>query len=236
MALVAAIATFHPFFRHFPRVVLESDSLSASFHLAHDKAKDDAAHRALELLHDMPMSLSSKPQLHVRHVFGAANPMADACSRDHFQELLALCARLGVQSKRLDVPSDVAAFLGSLVPKHGAFNFDLLPLAGDVEVHPGPSGGLSAIADALREAHSLSPPLPPPAAPPSASFRAVAADLCRPTPSLAELTSLVPSRAVRRSVAPPPLSSPLAYGLQPTLAPLSSRHDHLPQLAENHVC
>eukprot|EP00965_Chrysotila_dentata_P079240 2612863-Pleurochrysis_carterae.AAC.1 len=46
MALVAAIATFHPFFRHFPRVVLESDSLSATFHLADDKAKDDAAQRA----------------------------------------------------------------------------------------------------------------------------------------------------------------------------------------------
>eukprot|EP00965_Chrysotila_dentata_P094027 3107639-Pleurochrysis_carterae.AAC.1 len=49
------------------------------------------------------------------------------------QELQALCARLGVQPKRLDVPADVAAFLGSLVPEHGAFNFDLLPLAGDVE-------------------------------------------------------------------------------------------------------
>eukprot|EP00965_Chrysotila_dentata_P088524 2923127-Pleurochrysis_carterae.AAC.1 len=33
MALVAAVATFHTFFRHFPRVVLESDSLSATFHL-----------------------------------------------------------------------------------------------------------------------------------------------------------------------------------------------------------
>eukprot|EP00965_Chrysotila_dentata_P169984 5610875-Pleurochrysis_carterae.AAC.1 len=28
MALLAAVATFHTFFRHFPRVVLESDSLS----------------------------------------------------------------------------------------------------------------------------------------------------------------------------------------------------------------
>eukprot|EP00965_Chrysotila_dentata_P039554 1314731-Pleurochrysis_carterae.AAC.1 len=63
--------------------------------------------------------------------------MADACSRGHFQELHALCARLGKQPKRLDVTSDVAAFLGSLVPEHGAFNFDLLPLAGDIEVHPG---------------------------------------------------------------------------------------------------
>eukprot|EP00965_Chrysotila_dentata_P169985 5610875-Pleurochrysis_carterae.AAC.2 len=82
----------------------------------------------------MPAFLSSKPQLHVRHVFGAANPMADACSRGHFQELHALCARLGVHPKSLDMPcSDVAAFLGSLVPEHGVFNFDLLPLAGDVE-------------------------------------------------------------------------------------------------------
>eukprot|EP00965_Chrysotila_dentata_P080379 2651782-Pleurochrysis_carterae.AAC.1 len=36
MALVAAIDTFHAFFRHFPRVVLDSDSLSATFHLADD--------------------------------------------------------------------------------------------------------------------------------------------------------------------------------------------------------
>eukprot|EP00965_Chrysotila_dentata_P118853 3930383-Pleurochrysis_carterae.AAC.1 len=68
--------------------------------------------------------------------------MADACSRGRIQELHALCARLGVQPKRLDVPADVAAFLGSLVPEHVALNFHLLPLAGDVEVHPGPSGGL----------------------------------------------------------------------------------------------
>eukprot|EP00965_Chrysotila_dentata_P163256 5392310-Pleurochrysis_carterae.AAC.1 len=69
--------------------------------------------------------------------------MADACSRGRIQELHALCARLGVQPKCLDVPPDVATFLGSLAPEHGAFNFDLFPLAGDVEVHPGPSGGLS---------------------------------------------------------------------------------------------
>eukprot|EP00965_Chrysotila_dentata_P148259 4894402-Pleurochrysis_carterae.AAC.1 len=78
MALVAAIATFYPFFRHFPRVFLESDSLSATFHLADEQAKDDAAQRALEYLYALPAFLSSnKPQLHVRHVFGAANPMAD---------------------------------------------------------------------------------------------------------------------------------------------------------------
>eukprot|EP00965_Chrysotila_dentata_P162571 5368031-Pleurochrysis_carterae.AAC.1 len=63
--------------------------------------------------------------------------MADACSRGRIQELHALCARRGVQPKRLDVPADVAAFLGYLVPEHRAFNFDLLPLAGDFEVHPG---------------------------------------------------------------------------------------------------
>eukprot|EP00965_Chrysotila_dentata_P024237 802838-Pleurochrysis_carterae.AAC.1 len=67
MALVAAIATFYPFFRHFPQVVLESDSLSATFHLADERAKEDAAQRALEFLHALPAFLSSKQQLHVRH-------------------------------------------------------------------------------------------------------------------------------------------------------------------------
>eukprot|EP00965_Chrysotila_dentata_P003837 125443-Pleurochrysis_carterae.AAC.1 len=61
MALVAAIATFHPFFRRFPRAVLESDSLSATFHLAGGKGKDDAAQRSLEYLHALPAFLSSKP-------------------------------------------------------------------------------------------------------------------------------------------------------------------------------
>eukprot|EP00965_Chrysotila_dentata_P030805 1026565-Pleurochrysis_carterae.AAC.2 len=101
MALVAAIATFHEFLQHFPRVVLESESLSATFHLADDRAKDDAAQRALEYLHAMPAFLAAKPLLHARHVFGAANPMADACSRGRFQELYGLCARLGVHPKRL---------------------------------------------------------------------------------------------------------------------------------------
>eukprot|EP00965_Chrysotila_dentata_P034904 1161893-Pleurochrysis_carterae.AAC.1 len=67
MALVAAIATFHAFFRHFPRVVFESDSLSATFHLVDEKATDDAAQRALEYLLAMPAFLAAKPHLHVRH-------------------------------------------------------------------------------------------------------------------------------------------------------------------------
>eukprot|EP00965_Chrysotila_dentata_P185340 6118785-Pleurochrysis_carterae.AAC.1 len=70
--------------------------------------------------------------------------MADACSRGRFQDLYALCARLGVHPQRLQVPPHVAAFLGPLAPEHGAFNFDVLPLAGDVEPHPGPPGGLAA--------------------------------------------------------------------------------------------
>eukprot|EP00965_Chrysotila_dentata_P163623 5402733-Pleurochrysis_carterae.AAC.3 len=145
-----------------------------------------------------------------------------------------LCATRCEPSKRLDVPSDVAAFLRSLVPEHGVLNFDLTPLAGDIEVHPGPFGGLTAVADALREAHSLAPSPPPPAAPSAASFRAVATDLYRLTLSLTELIPPVPARAVR-SVDPLPLSSALAYGLQPTLAPPPPWPDHLLQFAEGHV-
>eukprot|EP00965_Chrysotila_dentata_P115785 3826584-Pleurochrysis_carterae.AAC.1 len=100
--------------------------------------------------------------------------MADACSRGRFQELYALCARLKVHPKCLQVPPDVAASLGSLVSEHGVFNFDLLPLAGDVELHPGPSVGLVAIASALQDAHRPDPSPPPPA---SAPLRAVARDL-----------------------------------------------------------
>eukprot|EP00965_Chrysotila_dentata_P018049 599618-Pleurochrysis_carterae.AAC.1 len=83
MALVAAVATFHNSFRHFPSVVLESDSLSATFDLSNDKAADNAAQRALEYLHAIPAFLDAKSRLppHIRNVFGAANPMADACSR-----------------------------------------------------------------------------------------------------------------------------------------------------------
>eukprot|EP00965_Chrysotila_dentata_P064895 2151103-Pleurochrysis_carterae.AAC.1 len=109
----------------------------------------------------MPAFLYAKPRLHVRHVFGAANPMADACSRSRLRDLYALCARLGVHPKRLPVPPDVAASLEELVPGHGAFNFDLLPLVCDVEVHPGPAVGLASIADALRDANPL-PTSPPP--------------------------------------------------------------------------
>eukprot|EP00965_Chrysotila_dentata_P203986 6182065-Pleurochrysis_carterae.AAC.4 len=67
MALVAAVVTFHAFFRHFPRVVLESDSLAATFHFADDRADDETAQRALEYLHAMPAFLAAKPRLHVRH-------------------------------------------------------------------------------------------------------------------------------------------------------------------------
>eukprot|EP00965_Chrysotila_dentata_P117042 3868195-Pleurochrysis_carterae.AAC.1 len=94
MALVAAVATFHDSF-HFPRVVLEPDSLSATLHLANDKAADNAAQRVLEYRHAMPAFLDAIPRLHIRYIFGAANPRADACSRSRFQDLYALCARLG---------------------------------------------------------------------------------------------------------------------------------------------
>eukprot|EP00965_Chrysotila_dentata_P094327 3118558-Pleurochrysis_carterae.AAC.1 len=74
--------------------------------LVDDRAKDKAAQRAPEYLHAMPAFLAAKPRLHARHVCGAANPMADACSRGRFQEPYALCARLGVHPKRLPVPPD----------------------------------------------------------------------------------------------------------------------------------
>eukprot|EP00965_Chrysotila_dentata_P165790 5473959-Pleurochrysis_carterae.AAC.3 len=107
ISLVNSVATFHAFFRYFPRVVIESDSLSATFHLADERATDEAAQRDLECLHAMPAFLAAKPRLHVRHVFGAANPTADACSRGRFQELYALCARrLGVHPKRPPAPPD----------------------------------------------------------------------------------------------------------------------------------
>eukprot|EP00965_Chrysotila_dentata_P068596 2266974-Pleurochrysis_carterae.AAC.3 len=105
----------------------------------------------------MPGFLAAKPRLHMRHVFGAANPMADVCGRGRLQELYALCAGLGVHPKRLQVPPDVSAFLNPLVPEHKAFNLDLLPLPCDPEVHPGPSGGLAAVADALRDARPMIP-------------------------------------------------------------------------------
>eukprot|EP00965_Chrysotila_dentata_P049472 1639894-Pleurochrysis_carterae.AAC.1 len=47
MALIASVATFHAFFRHFPRAVLESDSFSATFYLAGERETDEAAQRAL---------------------------------------------------------------------------------------------------------------------------------------------------------------------------------------------
>eukprot|EP00965_Chrysotila_dentata_P247956 6208053-Pleurochrysis_carterae.AAC.2 len=105
----------------------------------------------------------------------------------------------------------------------------------DVEVHPGPSGSLAAIADALQEAHSLAPSPPPPAAPSSASFRAVVSDLYHLAPEQTGLTPSVPTRAVRNVAQALPLLSALAYGLQPTLAPLSRLHDHLPQFAQCRV-
>eukprot|EP00965_Chrysotila_dentata_P151765 5015283-Pleurochrysis_carterae.AAC.1 len=78
MALIASVATFCESVRGFLRVVLESDFFSATFHLADKKAKDDAAQRALEFLHAIPKFLSARPCLHVRHVFGVSDPMANA--------------------------------------------------------------------------------------------------------------------------------------------------------------
>eukprot|EP00965_Chrysotila_dentata_P075613 2497250-Pleurochrysis_carterae.AAC.1 len=231
MALVAAVATFHAFFRRFPRVVLESDSLSATFHLAVGRAKDEAAQRVIEYLHAMPAFLAVKPRLHARHAFGAANLMADACSRDRFQKLYLLCARLGVHPKCLQALPDVAAFLGELVPEHGAFKLDLLLLAGDVEVHPGPSGGLAVIANALRDAHPLDPsPLPNISAP----VCAVAHDLFLLAPAPQPPASAQPDAALHVP-APRPSPSGFAHGIKPTRAPPSHARDHLPWFVEHNL-
>eukprot|EP00965_Chrysotila_dentata_P118013 3901062-Pleurochrysis_carterae.AAC.1 len=222
MALVAAVATFHAFFGN------ESDSLSAAFHLADDRAKGEAAQRALEYLHAIPAFPAAKPCLHVRHVFGAANPMADACSRGRFQELYAFCARLGVHPKCVQVPPDVTAFLGELVPERGASSTSTcFRVAGDVKVHLGPSGGLAAIANALRDAHPLDPSPPPPV---SAPLYAVAHDLFLLAPAPQPPDSAQPD-AAQHVPAPLPSPSALAYGIAPTLAPPSDARDQLPQFS-----
>eukprot|EP00965_Chrysotila_dentata_P245139 6206377-Pleurochrysis_carterae.AAC.2 len=119
-------------------------------------------------------------------------------------------------------------FLALSSPSTGLSASNLLPFAGDVKVHPaGPSGSFAAIADALREAHSLGPYPPPPTAPSSASFSAVANDLYFLTPAPMRLAPFVPARATRIAT---PLPSPSAYahGLQHALAPPFRPHDHLP--------
>eukprot|EP00965_Chrysotila_dentata_P010322 336003-Pleurochrysis_carterae.AAC.3 len=89
----------------------------------------------------LPFSPPSRPSTCATSLARPTPWLMHAAAAAFRRQLYALCARLGVHPKRLQVPPDVAAFLGLLVPEHGAFNFDLLPLAGDVEVHPGSSGG-----------------------------------------------------------------------------------------------
>eukprot|EP00965_Chrysotila_dentata_P002272 74426-Pleurochrysis_carterae.AAC.1 len=156
--------------------------------------------------------------------------MADACSRGRLQECYALCARLGVHPKRLQMPPDVAAFLGALVPEHEVFSYDLLHLAaGDVEPHPGPSGVLAVVASVLRDTHR---PDPSPAPPVSAPLRVVARDLFLHAPMPRHPALARPDAVVPR---PTPLPSPLpfAYGLTPTVAPSLDPCKRLPQFAEH---
>eukprot|EP00965_Chrysotila_dentata_P030804 1026565-Pleurochrysis_carterae.AAC.1 len=107
----------------------------------------------------------------------------------------------------------------------------LLPLAGDVELHPGPSGVLAAIANALRDAHQLDPSPPPPASTP---LRAVAHAFFLLAPMPRQRAPAQPDDAVSRE--PAPLPSPPAsrsYGFKPTLAPPSDARDHLPQFTKH---
>ena len=111
---------FEPSIRHAREVVIEIDALASPIALAKDAAKADGMRAVLAEFRRLPQLirlLDSACHLTCRHVFGEANPAADAASRGYVSELQQLCASLGVHMQRVALSSEALAFIDRVLAR-----------------------------------------------------------------------------------------------------------------------
>ena len=95
-------------------VVLEIDAVASSFALAKGKAKA-AGIRAV--IHPFLRNklVNTNRFLRVEHLYGEANPLADAASRGKVAELLKLCDALGLEQQQVGLPDEAIRFIDEVL-------------------------------------------------------------------------------------------------------------------------
>ena len=110
LALAMSVIIFAPYLEKVPSVVIETDSLSASFVLSEASARSPPLYLAHSLLLDTPEysellgGVRAWRQVSVGHIHGPANIAADHLSRGNILAFHTLCVNLGVRPRRLLIP------------------------------------------------------------------------------------------------------------------------------------
>lgn len=112
--------TFAPFLRAAQTVVAEVDSLATAYALTQQSARSPLMVHVHNLLLANSDFNDLKPRLHVAHVYGEGNIMADAASRGMPDVLKAVASQLGVKLMKIEVPSAGRHILDSLTDFAGA--------------------------------------------------------------------------------------------------------------------
>ena len=111
---------FEPSVRYARAVVIEIDALASPIALSKDAAKAKGMRAVLAEFRRLPQLvrlLQSECHLTCRHVFGEANPAADAASRGYILELRQLCESLGVHMQRVTPSAEAFSFINRVLAR-----------------------------------------------------------------------------------------------------------------------
>ena len=119
VAAAVNFITFAPFLRSAKAVVAEVDSLATAYALTQQSSKSPLMVHVHNLLLADPSFDGLKQRLHVAHIYGDGNIMADAASRGMPDVLKAVAAQLNVKLTKVEVPVAARRILTSVADYAG---------------------------------------------------------------------------------------------------------------------
>ena len=179
VALIGNVLVFEPIIGR-AMATFYTDSKNCFDVLLNSKSRAKLMQMAHEYLLKLPAYQRLKTRAAIEHVYGPANPAADAVSRGKMEFFLELCKQLGVQPRQLEVPIEVKHLLDQLCARYEELAGDVRPKDKAVRVgeasHPGPKRS------AVRVHVTAQPPVAVTAPPAEGSTSVEAASVERPPP------------------------------------------------------
>ena len=120
LAFAVSLIVFYPFLREAPRVVFDTDSISAAFDLSKEDAKSPVMQEAYGLLitthaWEQLIHHAEDHERSVRHVNGALNVFADGESRGYGEHVKRLCTHFGIRRQPLPLPEEAITYLNEFL-------------------------------------------------------------------------------------------------------------------------
>ena len=180
VALIGNVLVFEPIVIGRAMATFYTDSKNCFDVLLNSKSRAKLMQMAHEYLLKLPAYQRLKTRAAIEHVYGPANPAADAVSRGKMEFFLELCKQLGVQPRQLEVPIEVKHLLDQLCARYEELAGDVRPKDKAVRFgeasHPGPKRS------AVRVHVTAQPPVAVTAPPAEGSTSVEAASVERPPP------------------------------------------------------